>query len=228
MNDMINNELIVERNPRSSVAEALRIIRTNLQFSSADKKVQIILVTSSVPGEGKSFTSANLATAFAQNGSKVLLIDCDLRKGRLHRLFNITNDKGLSNLLLGDVEKEYKDYIKKTFIHNLHLLTSGVVPPNPSELLDSNKNKNLLEILRSDYDYSMCDGTPVGGLTDSVVMAKNVDKTVVVCAVNYTKIDQLENTKKTLQNVEADVAGVIVNKVPEVHSSYYGNYYIED
>ncbi len=181
MNDMINNELIVERNPRSSVAEALRIIRTNLQFSSADKKVQIILVTSSVPGEGKSFTSANLATAFAQNGSKVLLIDCDLRKGRLHRLFNITNDKGLSNLLLGDVEKEY---IKKTFIHNLHLLTSGVVPPNPSELLDSNKNKNLLEILRSDYDYIICDGTPVGGLTDSVVMAKNVDKTVVVCAVN--------------------------------------------
>ncbi len=224
----MRSELIVEKNSKSSVAEAIRIIRTNLLFSSADKKVKTILVTSSVSGEGKSFISANLATAFAQNDYKVLLIDCDLRKGRLHRLFNITNDKGLSNLLLGDVEKEYKEYVKKTYIHNLHLLTSGIVPPNPSELLDSNKNQKLLEILKGHYDYIICDGTPVGGLTDSIVMSKNVDKVVVVCAVNYTKLDQLENTKKSLQNVGADVAGVIVNKVPEVHSSYYGNYYVEN
>lgn len=224
----MKSELIVEKNPRSSVAEAFRIVRTNLQFCLADKKVQTILITSSVPGEGKSLVSVNLATAFAQNGSNVLLIDCDLRKGRLHRLFNAKNEFGLSNLLLEDVEKVYRKYIQKTHIEHLDLLTSGVVPPNPSELLASNKNKSLLEIVRSDYDYIICDGTPVGGLTDSIVMTKVVDKVVIVCAVNYTKIEQLENTKKTLQHVGADIAGVIVNKVPEVKSSYYGNYYVEN
>ena len=182
----MKTELIVEKRPKSSLAEAMRIIRTNLQFSSADKKVQTILITSYVPGEGKSFISINLATAFAQNGSKVLVIDCDLRKGRLHRVFNISNDIGLSNLLL-----------------------------------ESDMEKN--------YDYIIFDGTPVGGLTDSVVMAKLVDKVAIVCSVNYTKLEQLENTKKSLVNVGADVAGVIVNKVPEEHNNnYYMNYYVED
>ena len=198
----MRTELIVEKKPKSSVAEAMRIIRTNLQFSSADKKVQTILITSSVPGEGKSFVSANLATAFAQNGNTVLLIDCDLRKGRLHRVFNISNDIGLSNLLLDtEIEKNYKNYIQKTFINHLFLLPGGVVPPNPSELLDSNKNKRLLDLLSKDYDYIICDGTPIGGLTDSVVMSKYVDKVAIVCSVNYTKLEQLENTKKTLMNV---------------------------
>lgn len=226
----MKTELIVEKRPKSSLAEAMRIIRTNLQFSSADKKVQTILITSSVPGEGKSFISINLATAFAQNGSKVLVIDCDLRKGRLHRVFNISNDIGLSNLLLeSDMEKNYRNYIHKTIIQNLFLLPGGVVPPNPSELLDSNKNKKLMELLSKDYDYIIFDGTPVGGLTDSVVMAKLVDKVAIVCSVNYTKLEQLENTKKSLVNVGADVAGVIVNKVPEEHNNnYYMNYYVED
>ncbi len=221
-------ELLVEKNPKSSVAEALRIVRTNLQFCSADKDVKTILITSSIPGEGKSFISANLATAFAQNGSKVLLIDCDLRKGRLHRIFGLGNENGLSNLLFDDVETKYKEYIRNTHVSNLYLLSSGTVPPNPSELLDSNKNKKLLNILRNQFDYIICDGTPIGGLTDSIVMTKNVDKVVIVCAVNYTKVEQLENTKKSLQNIDADLAGVIVNKVPEIHSSYYGNYYDEN
>lgn len=223
----MKNELIVEQNPKSSVAEALRIIRTNLMFSSADKKVKTVLITSSVSGEGKSFTSANLAIAFAQNGSNVLLVDCDMRNGRLHRMFNVTNDKGLSNLLLGNVEKEYKEYIKNTYIHKLDILTSGIVPPNPSELLGSKKNKKLVEILRSEYDYIIFDGTPVGGLTDSLIMTKYVDKVAVVCAVNYTKKEQLIETKKTLLNVGADIAGVIVNKVPDVNTHYY-SYYVED
>lgn len=224
----MNHELLVEKNPKSSVAEAIRIVRTNIQFSSVDKKVKTILITSSVPGEGKSFISSNLATAFAQNGSKVLVVDCDMRKGRLHKIFNMSNDKGLSNLLLGDVKNEYKEYIRKTKINNLSLISSGIVPPNPSELLDSEKNQTLIQTLSNDFDYIIFDGTPIGGLTDSIIMTKFVDKVVVVCSVNYTTTEQLANTKKSLENIGADICGVIVNRVPEVHNHYYGNYYVED
>ena len=148
----MKDEIIVDKNPKSSVAEAIRIIRTNLEFSGVDKKVRSILVTSSVPGEGKSFISTNLATAFAQNGSKVLLMDCDMRKGRLHKIFEIENDKGLSNLLLENVEVRFNSYIRRTRIENLYLLSKGVVPPNPSELLNSPKTKVLLRTLADKFD----------------------------------------------------------------------------
>lgn len=224
----MKNELILDLNPKSSIAEAIRIIRTNLQFSSADKKVKTILVTSCVAGEGKSFISANLAIAFAQNDKKVLLVDCDLRRGRLHRIFNLENDRGLSNLLISDVEADYASYIQKTRIKNLSLISSGVIPPNPSELLDSKKNKTLIELLSKKFDYIIFDGTPVGGLTDSVIMSKYVDKVAIVCAVNYTKSEQLINTQRTLESIGADIAGVIVNKIPETRDNYYSYYYTED
>jgi capsular exopolysaccharide synthesis family protein len=221
----MTNEIIVNKNPKSSVSEAIRIIRTNIEFSGIDKKVKTILITSSIPSEGKSFISANLATAFAQNNSQVLLVDCDMRKGRLHKMFGIENERGLSNLLLGDVESEFKLYIKKTNIDNLYLLPKGIVPPNPSELLNSSKTKNLLKVLSERFDYLILDGTPVNGLTDSLILTKYVDKTIIVASLNYTKSNELEFTKKSLLSVGADIAGVIVNRVPDAHSSYYGNYY---
>lgn len=221
----MHNEIIVDNNPKSSVAEAIRIIRTNLEFSGVDKKIRSVLVTSSVPSEGKSFISTNLATAFAQNGSKVLLMDCDMRKGRLHKIFNIVNDRGLSNLLLENVETKFSSYIKKTNIENLYLLPKGVVPPNPSELLNSPKTKVLLRTLSDRFDYIILDGTPVNGLTDSLILTKYVDKTVIVASLNYTKTSDLEFTKKSLMSVGADIAGVIVNKTQDIHGNYYGNYY---
>lgn len=221
----MKDEIIVDRNPKSSVAEAIRIIRTNLEFSGVDKKVHTVLITSSVPGEGKSFISANLATAFAQNGSKVLLMDCDMRKGRLHKIFNIENDKGLSNLLLENVEVRFNSYIRRTQIENLYLLPKGVVPPNPSELLNSPKTKVLLRTLADKFDYVILDGTPVNGLTDSIILTKYVDKTVIVSSLNQTKTNELEFTKKSLLSVGADIAGVIVNRTNDIHGSYYGNYY---
>jgi capsular exopolysaccharide synthesis family protein len=221
----MNSEIIVDKNPKSSVAEAIRIIRTNIEFSKIDKDVKTILITSSVPSEGKSFVSANLATAFAQNNSKVLLVDCDMRKGRLHKVFSMKNDKGLSNLLLEDVEEEFKHYIRKTEINNLYLLPKGIVPPNPSELLNSVKTRNLIKTLREKFDYIILDGTPVNGLTDSLILTKYVDKTVIVVSVNYTKTNELELTKKSLLSVGADIAGVIVNRVPDNRGGYYGNYY---
>lgn len=221
----MKEEIIVDRNPKSSVAEAIRIIRTNLEFSGVDKKVRSILVTSSIPGEGKSFISTNLAAAFAQNGSKVLLMDCDMRKGRLHKIFGVENDKGLSNLLLENVEVRFNSYIRRTHIENLYFLPKGVVPPNPSELLNSPKTKVLLRTLADKFDYVILDGTPVNGLTDSLILTKYVDKTVIVTSLNQTKTSELEFTKKSLISVGADIAGVIVNKTNDIHGSYYGNYY---
>lgn len=221
----MKDEIVVDKNPKSSVAEAIRIIRTNLEFSGVDKKVRSILITSSVPGEGKSFTSTNLATAFAQNGSKVLLMDCDMRKGRLHKIFDIENDKGLSNLLLENVEVRFNSYIRRTSIENLYFLPKGVVPPNPSELLNSPKTKVLLRTLADKFDYIILDGTPVNGLTDSLILTKYVDKTVIVTSINQTKMSELEFTKKSLLSVGADIAGVIVNRTSDIHGSYYGNYY---
>lgn len=219
------NDLIVHKNPKSPISEGIRTIRTNLQFATVNGNLKTIMITSSMPGEGKSFTSANLATTFAQNGSKVLLVDCDMRKGRLHKIFEIGNNKGLSNLLIDNIEKNYKKYIKKTEIDNLYLLPSGIVPPNPSELLNSNANKKLIEVLQKEYDYVIFDCTPVNGLPDALIMAGLVDKTLVVCAVGKTPIELLQKTKTSLSNVDAKIAGIIVNKSKTKYNKYYGHYY---
>ncbi len=220
----MKSELIVQNDPKSNVAEALRIVRTNLQFSSVDEKLKTILVTSSVPGEGKSFISSNLAITFAQNNSKVLLVDCDMRKGRLHKIFNLSNDKGLSNLLIDDINTDIKKYIKKTDIENLSIITMGSMPPNPSELLASAKSKVVIQMLKNKFDYIIFDGTPVTGLTDSIIMASLVDKVVIVSSVGDINVEILENTKQALSNVNANIAGVIANKTPLVNSNYYGYY----
>lgn len=218
-------DLIVHNDPKSPISEGIRTIRTNLQFSNVDGNVKKIMVTSSMPGEGKSFTSANLATAFAQDGNKVLMIDCDMRKGRLHKIFEISNAKGLSNLLIDNIEKNYKKYIKKTKIDNLEILPAGIVPPNPSELLNSEANKKLISILESEYDYIIFDCVPINGLPDSLIMTNLVNKAIIVCAANVTPTELLQKTKASLQNVDADIAGIVVNKTKGAYNKYYGHYY---
>lgn len=221
----MNNELIVANNPKSGVAEAIKTIRTNLLFSSIDEPVKSILMTSSMSGEGKSFVSANLAVAFAQTGVKVLIVDCDLRRGRQHKIFNIDNEQGLSNLLLDDVDKNYKKYIKKTRYENIYVLPMGIVPPNPSELLASAKNKQLAKTLKQKFDLVIYDGVPVGGLTDSVIMADLVDKIVIVSAYKVTPVEFLANTNKALEKFKDKIAGVILNKFPSSRDHYYSKYY---
>lgn len=221
----MNNELIVANNPKSGVAEAIKTIRTNLLFSSIDEPVKSILITSSMSGEGKSFISANLAVAFAQAGVKVLIVDCDLRRGRQHKIFNIDNEQGLSNLLLDDVDKNYKKYIKKTRYENIYVLPMGIVPPNPSELLASAKNKQLVKLLKQKFDLVIYDGVPVGGLTDSIIMADLVDKIVIVSAYKVTPVEFLANTNKALEKFKDKIAGVILNKFPSSKDHYYSKYY---
>lgn len=222
------NELVVESNPKSSISEAIKTIRTNLQFSSIEKKLETVLVTSSMPGEGKSFVSSNLAVAFVQDGKKVLLVDCDMRKGRQHKIFHVENERGLSTLLLGPINvANIKNFTQRTEIKNLDILTMGIVPPNPSELLNSINMRSLIDVLKKEYDLIIFDGVPVNGLTDSVIMSKLVDEVVIVSAMKQTPLELLAQTKKTLETVEANIAGVIVNKVPNTKGGYYyGNYYM--
>lgn len=221
----MNSELIIYNDPKSPISEAIRTIRTNMQFSSIDKNIKTILVTSSMPGEGKSFTAANLAVAFACGGSKVLLVDCDIRKGRQHKIFDQSNKSGLSNLLIDNVEENYANYIHPTGVFNLDILLKGSTPPNPSELLSSEKNKRLVSILAQNYDIVIFDGAPLNGLPDSLVISSLVDGVIVVSSAKQTTISALEFSKKSLENVKANILGVVLNRSEVKANKYYGKYY---
>lgn len=222
---MKNGELVVYNRPKSNISEDIRTIRTNLQFTSSINESKALLVTSSVPGEGKSFISSNLACAFAQTGETTILIDCDLRLGRTHKIFNVSNSKGLSNLLASPDVLDCADFIKKTSISDLYVIPRGTVPPNPSELLSSSNMKRLINFLKESFDHIIFDGVPVNGLPDSLIMANMVDKVIIVSAMGYTDIDDLNETKKALEKIDANIAGVIVNKVSKNKRGKYSNYY---
>lgn len=224
---MKNTELLVSNNPKSAFSESIKTIRTNLQFLLVGNESKVILLTSPEPGDGKSFISANLAIAFTQENKRVLLIDSDLRKGRQHRLFKAENDKskGYSNLILSSKdENTIMNFIVKTEIKNLDLLPSGAYPPNPSELLSSSNNRELISKLRSMYDIIILDCAPVLGLNDTLVMTKLSDVNVVVVTNKKTKLEALDQTNKSFNMANAKIDGVILNKVKQKDMSYYGYY----
>lgn len=224
---MEKTELLVNHNPKSSFSESIKTVRTNLQFSLVNSDVKVILLTSPEPGDGKSFVSANLAAAFAQANKKVLLIDSDLRKGRQHRIFNIKNDrsKGYSNLILSSKDEHtINSFIEHTEIENLDLLPTGAMPPNSSELLASINNKELITKLRKMYDIIILDCAPVLGLNDTLVMTKLSDVNVVVVTKRKTKIELLDQVKKSFEKVNSKINGVILNRVKQEDNSYYGYY----
>lgn len=221
----MKDELVIHNKPKSNISEDIRTIRTNLMFTSADEESKVILITSSIPGEGKSFISSNLATAFAQTGESTLLIDCDLRLGRVHKIFGLSNNKGLSNLLVGQNVVDCAEYIKKTTIPNLYVIPRGTVPPNPSELLNSTNTKKIISFLRENFDRIIFDGVPINGLPDSLIMASLVDRVVLVTSVGYTKIDELNDAKKALEKIDANIAGVVINRTTQTKRGKYSNYY---
>ena len=219
----IADELVVAKRPKAIVSENIKSLRTNLQFTSVDDDLKTILVTSSNAGEGKSFVSSNLAVSFAQADKRVLIVDCDLRKGRLHEIFNATHSAGLSNLLADEILNSRR-YIQPTGIPNLSLLTRGTYPPNPSELLASKKNKTLIYRLRQDYDVVIFDGTPVSGLADSVILSTLVDRTLVVAKDGATSRSTLTNTIDSLEKVNANLAGIVFNSINKKIAKYYSYY----
>ena len=220
----MKDELVIFSRPKSNISEDIRTIRTNLQFTSAEES-KVLLVTSSIPGEGKSFISSNLAAAFSQTGESVLLIDSDLRLGRIHKVFGVSNKKGLSNLLIEQDSVDCSDYIKKTEVPNLYVIPRGTVPPNPSELLNSSNAKKTVEFLRQNFDRIIFDGVPINGLPDSLIVAGLVDRVIIVTSCNYTKIDELMDTKKALEKIDANIAGVVVNRTSQTKRGKYSNYY---
>ena len=227
----MKKELIVQRSPKSPIAEVFRTLRTNIQFMNSQKSLKTVLITSTMPEEGKSWVASNLAITFAQAGKKVALVDADMRKGRLHTMFQVENIPGLSNYLSGIDEvgaaenKGIVHYIKPTMIDNLFLITSGNIPPNPSELLSSEKTLNMLDKLKEIFDIVILDGTPGLIVTDALILSRIVDTTIIVSAHKSTKKDNLEKVKKDIENVGGKIAGVVINKVPVNATKYESSYY---
>jgi protein-tyrosine kinase len=218
--------LIVHDNPKSPIAEAYRVLRTNIQFSNVDKENKIIVVTSAGPSEGKTTTISNLAITFAQSGSKVLLIDGDLRKPKVHKTFFISNNVGMTTVLTQHFD--YKTCLNQTKIENMDIMTSGPIPPNPSELLSSNSMKQLIETIRQDYDIVLIDSPPIGAVTDAAVLSTITDGIILVTASGQVEIDQAQSAKELLQKVNANIIGVVLNKVSRDERGSYYYYYEEE
>ena len=225
----MRKELVTHLDPKSPVSETFRTLRTNIQFMSSNRKLRNLLVTSTMPGEGKSWVASNLAVTFAQAGKRVALIDADMRKGRLYSIFGVEPRPGLSNYLSGYYENQESvdidKYLKKTDVNNLYLLPSGNIPPNPSELLVRRQMRNLLEQLKNQVDLVIVDGTPSKLVTDSVILSRIVDSTIIVSAHNQTRKDDLERVIKDIKNVGGNVVGVVYNKIPVSAKKYNQTYY---
>ena len=226
----MKKELITQTDPKSPISEIFRTLRTNIQFMTSSKKLQVVQVTSTFPGEGKSYVSSNLAVTFAQAGKKVIIIDADMRKGRLYSIFDVSPRPGLSNYLSGmdangDEELDLSEYIQQTEVENLLIMTAGNIPPNPSELLVSQEMKQLLEDLKEVCDVIIIDGTPCQLVSDSIILSRIVDTTVIVTAYKQTKKDTLGRIVKNIQNVGGKIAGVVINKMPVNEKKYKESYY---
>lgn len=215
--------LIIEKEPKSVTAEAFRTLRTNIQYASFDKEVRRLLVTSSGPKEGKSTTAANLALSISETGKSVLLLDCDLRRPSLHKKFNISNQVGITNFLLGEVnfEQAIKIYRNKLFI-----MTAGIIPPNPSEMLSSNKLRDFLQRVSQQFDMVIIDSPPVMAVTDAQILSTITDGVILVVASGETEKAMAIKAKESLKKVNANILGVVLNKFKEKNSrGYHYGYY---
>jgi capsular exopolysaccharide synthesis family protein len=226
----MQNEIITFTSPKASASEIFRTLRTNVQFMTASDEHNSILFTSTQAGDGKSWIAANLAITFAQAGKKVILVDTDMRRGRQHTIFELSNNKGLSNYLIlsvKDSQEALAEYIQPTMLENLYVITAGVVPPNPSELLTSTKMVNLIKTLESMADIVIFDSTPSTMVTDALAISRYVGSTLIVATQKKTKMEVLKQVKKNIENVGGKVGGVILNRVPLSKREYGKSYYYE-
>lgn len=218
-------QLITVSNPRSPISESYRTLRTNIDFSSIDEKLQVIMVSSAGPGEGKSTTITNLAVTFAQSERRVVLVDADLRKPTAHHTFTISNRWGLSSVISKQCSLE--EAIQMSDIPNLDVLTSGAIPPNPAEMMASKKMTALIEQLREMYDIVLIDTPPLLAVTDAQIIATKSDGVILVIDQGNVKRDIAMKAVKNLENVNARMLGVVLNNVKrkaseEAYYYYYG------
>ncbi len=214
-------ELIIDSESRSHIAESFRTIRTNLSFAAPDVERKIFIVSSALPGEGKTIISSNLAVAFSQVEKKVLLLDCDLRKPRVHTVFGLERDNGLAEFLGGTSDPKIKD----TRFPNLKIITSGVIPPNPAELLASGKMKAFIEKMRSNFDMIIIDSAPILAAADSIEVAPLTNGLVMVAKAASTPIPSIQTAIDQIMDVGGKVIGCILNNVDLEKEDYYYSHY---
>ena len=219
----INPELVTLCSPKSSASESYRGIRTNILFSSAGSAPQVVLISSAGPREGKTITTANLAITMAQAGSKVVILDCDMRKPKVHKIFGEAKDRGISNLMVGMSDME--ETIFHTRIPNLDIIPCGPIPPNPSEILGSDRMAGLLNELRKQYAHIFIDSPPCTAVTDAVVLSKSVDAVVIVVRASNTAREIARNAVVQFEAVGANLLGAVLNAVDIGREKYYCYYY---
>ncbi|MBU5465505.1 CpsD/CapB family tyrosine-protein kinase [Virgibacillus sp. MSJ-26] len=215
--------LITKLNPLSPISEQFRTIRTNLQFASVDEELESMVVTSSEPSEGKSLTVANLAIVYAQQGKRVLLIDADLRKPTVHYTFRLDNLTGLSTVLVG--EESFNNAVQISDVDNLDVITSGPIPPNPSELLGSKRMKHFIQEANRVYDLVIIDSPPVLAVTDAQVLANLVDGSLLVVRSGQTEYETAGKAKEALERSTSKLLGTVLNDLPKKGSNSYYYYY---
>ena len=216
--------LVTQNDPKNPAAEAYRVIRTSVQFAQAGKELKTIAITSCTPNEGKSMTVANLAIVLTQAGKSVLIMDCDMRNPTVHKNFNLSNKVGLSSCI--SMGTAVADAVQETGIEGLDALTAGVIPPNPSELLGSERMQNILQRAKEEYDYVLIDTPPVLPVTDSLVLGSMVDGLILVIDSGEVKVEMAREVKNQLVHSGANILGVVLNKVRSEHHGYgYGYYY---
>ena len=217
--------IVVSDNPTSIVSEQFRTIRTNIQFSMVDQNLKTISVTSAAPSSGKTTVASNLAGAFAAQDKRVLLVDTDMRKPTVHQVFQAQNHPGLTNLLTNR-SLTLEDVVRDSYVEGLDFITCGIIPPNPSELINSNRMGELIQEMESSYDLVIFDNPPLLAVTDAQIMATKVDGTIVVVPQGEVKKDELDQTAELLEKVNANVLGSVLNKVDADSDTYY--YYGEE
>lgn len=216
-------QLITQLNPRSPISEQYRTIRTNIEFSSIDEPVRTIVITSPGPGEGKSLSTANLAIVYAQQGKRCLLVDADLRKPTVHYTFRLDNLQGLSNVLVQEID--LNSVVSESGIENLDIISSGPIPPNPAELLGSNRMKQFVKEVRKFYDVILFDSPPVNVVTDAQILANIVDGSVLVIRSEHTEIEDAIRAKESLESAKGKILGTILNDLDKKSSQNYYYYY---
>lgn len=216
----MDTKIISNYAPKSSAAESFRILRTNLVAKNKENKSMSILITSAGPKEGKTTIHTNLATTLSQMDAKVILVDLDLRRPRVHSMFHIPKENGISDFLV-DKETKLDSFIKKCSVPNLDVITSGYIPPNPSELLASKRMDEAIRLLKEKYDYILFDAPPVIAVTDAMILAKKIDQLYLVVRVAQADKQVIKRAKELLENIGIEISGAVVNGI--IPQSYYSS-----
>ncbi|MDQ7792022.1 MAG: CpsD/CapB family tyrosine-protein kinase [Clostridia bacterium] len=216
-------DLIAQKHPKSAAAEAYRTLRTNLGFAAPDHPARLIMATSAGPGDGKTSTMSNLAVVLAQTGQNVCLVDCDLREPRIHKVFEIDNTRGLTNVLLQNAVLD--EVIIPAETAGLFLFPSGPIPPNPAELIGSEKLKDLWPQLLERYDYVLVDAPPVLAVTDASLLAGQMDGVILIVKSGTSRVDMIQDAKAQLVKANSRILGVVLNQVRMSQKDYSYYYY---